>query len=43
VLDYRQAVERYRGARQLVIEGGDHGFGDFEKYLDVVFEFCRLA
>ena len=40
VLDYRHAVERYRGARQLVIEGGDHGFGDFEKYIEAVFEFC---
>jgi len=43
VLDYRQAVERYRGARELVIDGGDHGFGDFEKYLDAVFEFCSAA
>ena len=40
VLDYRQAVERYRGAQQLVIDGGDHGFGDFEKYLDAVFGYC---
>ena len=30
VLDYRHAVERYRGARQLVIEGGDHGFSRLE-------------
>jgi predicted esterase YcpF (UPF0227 family) len=40
VLDYRQAVDRYRGCRQLVIEGGDHGFSDFEKYLVGVLEFC---
>ena len=26
VLDYRRAVERYRGCRQIVIEGGDHVF-----------------
>jgi predicted esterase YcpF (UPF0227 family) len=43
VLDYRHAVERYRGARQLVIDGGDHGFSDFEKYLDAVFEFGGFA
>ena len=43
VLDYRQAVERYRGARQLVIEGGDHGFGDFEKYIETVFDFCGFV
>lgn len=40
VLDYRQAVERYRGAKQIVVEGGDHGFSDFGKYLDMVIEFA---
>ena len=40
VLNYREAVERYRGCRQLVIEGGDHGFSDFGNYLDDVLEFC---
>ena len=43
VLDYRQAVERYGGARQLVIAGGDHGFSDFSAYLDTVLEFCGIA
>ncbi|MFN7086670.1 MAG: YqiA/YcfP family alpha/beta fold hydrolase [Burkholderiales bacterium] len=43
VLDYRQAVEKYRGARQMVIEGGDHGFGDFADYLDAVLAFCGVA
>jgi uncharacterized protein len=43
VLDYRQAVERYRGCRQLVIEGGDHGFSDFADYLGPVLEFCGLT
>jgi len=42
VLDYRQAVERYRGCRQMVIEGGDHGFSDFDDYLDTVLEFCGV-
>jgi len=42
VLDYRLAVEKYRGARQWVIAGGDHGFGDFENYLDVVLAFCGI-
>ena len=28
-LDYRDAVATYSGARQWVIPGGDHGFGDF--------------
>ena len=39
VLDYRHAVERYRGAHQVVIEGSNHGLDDFEKYLDTVFAF----
>ena len=42
-LDYRLGVERYRGARQWVIPAGDHGFGDFENYLDTVLEFCGIA
>jgi predicted esterase YcpF (UPF0227 family) len=42
VLDYRLAVEKYRGARQWVIPGGDHGFGDFENYLDAVLAFCGV-
>lgn len=43
VLDYRHAVEKYRGARQLVIEGGDHGFSDFADYLDTALEFCGVT
>lgn len=42
VLDYRDAVEKYRGARQWVIPGGDHGFGDFAEYLDAVLVFCGV-
>jgi predicted esterase YcpF (UPF0227 family) len=38
VLDYRAAVERYRGCRQIVIEGGDHGLSDFATRLDAVFD-----
>jgi predicted esterase YcpF (UPF0227 family) len=43
VLDYRQAVEKFRGARQVVIEGGDHGFSDFAGHVDTVLEFCGIA
>jgi predicted esterase YcpF (UPF0227 family) len=42
VLDYRQAVEKYRGARQLVIAGGDHGFSDFADYVEPALEFCGI-
>jgi len=43
VLDYRRAVERYRGCRQLVIEGGDHGLSDFANYVDAVLDFCGVS
>lgn len=43
VLDYRDAVEKYRGARQRIIPGGDHGFGDFADYLDEVLAFCGIV
>jgi hypothetical protein len=43
VLDYREAVARYAGARQLVVPGSDHGFADFERYLDGVLAFAGVA
>jgi len=43
VLDYRAAVARYRGCRQIVIEGSDHGFSDFENYVGSVLEFCGVS
>lgn len=42
VLDYRAAVSRYRGCRQVVIEGGDHGLSGFASHADTVLEFCGL-
>ena len=43
VLDYRDAVARYRGCEQLIVEGGDHGFGGFEDYVDRVLAFAGVA
>ena len=43
VLDYRAAVARYQGCRQIVIEGGDHGLSDFGNYGDEVIEFCGAS
>ena len=40
VLDYGIAVRKYVGARQLVVEGGDHGFADFGEHLNSVVEFA---
>jgi predicted esterase YcpF (UPF0227 family) len=42
VLDYRAAVERYRGCRQIVIEGGDHGLSSFAEHADAVLSFCGV-
>jgi predicted esterase YcpF (UPF0227 family) len=43
VLDYRMAVARYAGCRQLVIEGGDHGFSGYGNQLDAVLRFCGVC
>jgi len=42
LLDYRQAVARYAGARQTVLEGGDHSFTRWGDYLDEVIAFAGL-
>jgi len=42
VLDYREAVEFYQGAEQLVEQGGDHRFQGFERHLDYIFKFLAL-
>ncbi len=43
VLDYRAAVARYQGCRQIVIQGSDHGLSDFAEHLDAVLEFCGVS
>ena len=40
VLDYRKAVRRYAGARQVVIEGGDHSLQSFPQHLPRILEFA---
>jgi len=39
VLDYREAVAAYAGARQVVLEGGDHGFSRFTEFLPDILAF----
>lgn len=41
VLDWREMVAHYPGARQRVIEGSDHGLSDFAQYIDEVLAFCE--
>lgn len=43
VLDYRRAVERYRGAEMVVVEGGDHALQSFPRHLDRILAFAGLA
>jgi len=42
VLDYHAAMQRYAGARQFVIEGGDHSLQSFPRYLDLIARFAGL-
>lgn len=42
VLDYRDAVRKYAGARQTIRAGGDHGFSRWGDYLDDVIAFAEL-
>lgn len=43
VLDWRRAVEKFRGARQIVVEGGDHGFASFAEHIDAILRFAGQA
>jgi len=41
VLDYRDMVAHYAGARQHVIDGSDHAISEFPQYVDEVLAFCQ--
>lgn len=43
VLDWREMLAHYRGAKQFVIQGSDHGISEFADYLDLVVAFCDAA
>ncbi|WP_454723050.1 MULTISPECIES: YqiA/YcfP family alpha/beta fold hydrolase [Cupriavidus] len=40
VLDYREMLAAFPGARTRVIEGSDHGISEFADYVDDVLAFC---
>ncbi|MEK7738053.1 MAG: YqiA/YcfP family alpha/beta fold hydrolase [Pseudomonadota bacterium] len=40
LLDYRQAVAKYAGARQTVLAGGDHSFTRWSDYLDEIIRYA---
>lgn len=39
VLDTRDAVAYYAGARQIIEDGGDHGFAGFERHFQTILDF----
>jgi len=41
VLDYRDMVTHYAGARQHVIDGSDHAISEFPQYVGEVLAFCQ--
>ncbi|TFW05226.1 alpha/beta fold hydrolase [Oxalobacteraceae bacterium OM1] len=43
VLDWREMVAHYPGARHYVIQGSDHGISEFADYVDPVLTFCGVA
>lgn len=43
VLDWREMVAHYPGARHRIIEGGDHGISEFADYADEVLAFCGVT
>ncbi len=43
VLDYREAVKKYQGSRQIVIKGGDHSLQSFPTLIPLILEFAGLA
>ena len=42
VLDYRKAIERYAGAEQVVVQGGDHSLQYFPQHVPRILEFAGL-
>jgi hypothetical protein len=43
VLDYRVAVTKYRGAKQIVVHGGDHTLASFPTHIPAIMEFAGMA
>jgi hypothetical protein len=43
ILDYRSAVRKYLGARQIVVQGGDHSFASFPEHIPLILDFAGMA
>ena len=42
LLDYSVAVKKYRGAKQVVVHGGDHTLQSFPEHIPVIMEFAEM-
>jgi predicted esterase YcpF (UPF0227 family) len=42
VLDYRAAVRKYKGAKQVVVQGGDHSLASFPEQIPLILEFAGI-
>ena len=42
VLDYRAAVRKFRGAKQVVVQGGDHTLVTFPEQIPLILEFAGM-
>ena len=43
LLDYREAVGKYAGAKQVVVQGGDHTLQSFPDHIPRILEFAGLS
>ncbi len=43
VLDYQQAVDKYKNSQLIVQQGGDHSFIDYQKMLAPIAQFFQLV
>ncbi len=43
VLDYRDMVAHYAGAKQKVVQGSDHAISEYADYLGAVLEYCGVT
>jgi len=41
-LDYRDALEKYKGCPLVLEEGGDHSFAGFEDHIEQILKFCGI-
>ena len=42
VLDYKEGVEKLKGAKQIVSDGGNHAFENIENYFETIKKFFKL-